>query len=168
MSRPQVRLEDFIAQMLDDDGDGTGETNASANYSSAEEIFFFKPTRHALIARMIVHVRDGGAWRAERYGSIGTLSTGVGVRVSNDDGVVINLDGGERIKSNAAWGHVCYDIRIETIGPGETFMSVRWTFEKSGIPLALDPDRGEKLEVTLNDNLSQLSEHHFMIQGRYG
>jgi len=162
------RSQDFIAQYLDTDGDDTGTKNAIGDYSSTADIFYFEPTRRAEIARMVIHIRDDGSWRHERYGGIsGGLTNGVRIRVSDDDGVVINLDGGVAIKTNASWGRVCYDVRIDTVGAGQTMLSSRWTFMKSGIPIALDPDRGEKLEVVLNDDLSALEEHYFMVQGRY-
>ncbi len=80
-------------------------------------------------------------------------------------GVVKDLTDGLPIKSNAAWGRVCYDIDISTFGTGDNFVECRWTFAKSGKFLELNGQAGEWLEAYLSDDLSGLVSHTFMVQG---
>ena len=42
---------------------------------------------------------------------------------------------------------------------------VRWTFAKSGAPIRLDGAKNARLEVLLNDDLTGLVDHHFVVQG---
>ncbi len=162
----------IINQYLDTNGDGTGTIDAIGDYSSAEEIFYIEPavTEKFLLTRLIVTVEDGQGMRAERYGALASaLTNGITVRVSNDSGVIVSLDGGVPVKANAEWGRLCYDVDVKSWGAGNELLLVRWTFEKTGDVLTIDGGLDHKLEVVLNDDFTGLVHQYFMVQGsRFG
>ncbi len=93
----------LIYQYLDTNGDGTGTTNAIGNYSVTADDFYYEATRPCDIERMIVCVRDTGAFDAEDYGNGVALTNGIRVLVHDlADNTDRYLDGGQAILNNAA------------------------------------------------------------------
>lgn len=156
-----------LSRFLDLDGDGTGTKNAIGDYSTADTLYI-QPAAGTVyrIERMLVSIEDGVGMRAERYGGLAAaLTNGVTVRVADDSGTILDLTDGLPIKSNAGWGSYCYDVDIKAWGAGNELLLVRWTFAKAGVPLRLDGDNNERLEVILNDDMTGLVSHYFMVQG---
>lgn len=166
-----------IYQHLDVNGDGSGNKNAIGNYTGSAEIFYFQPDagKIARITRMIVLVRGPkNSFYTDSYGSVGELTNGVTVRVQDDSGTLVQLTNGIPIKTNGNWGHFCFDAEVypSSVGNNDTYLRVRWTFEKAGYPLRLVGDNNERLEVVLNDDFTDggvnpLVEHYFHAQGYY-
>ena len=156
----------IISQLLDTNGDGTGTTNAKVDGSSTPVVFKFAPTRNCRIHRMMVFVEDAGAVVAANYGAVaGPLTNGIIVTHTDDSGTVTNLHGQVAITNNADWARLCYDVTYSGFAAGNDFVHVRWTFDKTGIPLIMES--GDTLKVTVRDNLTGLVEHYFHIQGHY-
>lgn len=157
-----------IYRYLDVNGDGSGNENVNGNYSSAEEIFYIQPPAGQVfrIERMIVNLRDGSGFRADKYGKINNgLVNGIELRIQNDEGTVVNLTNGINIKTNGDWAGVCYDATLYKEGSGDDYLAVRWTFSRAGYPLRLVGDNNERLELVVNDDLSDLTHHYFQVQG---
>lgn len=163
-----------IYQFLATTGKGgtTGHSNAVGDYSTATgtsgESFIIKPPVGEAyhIERMMIHIQDTGAFAAEEYGSLGSaLDKGVTLRIATSTGTIHDLTGANPVKANAQWGRHCYDVRVDTWSVGDEFLSARWTFWKNGYPLRLDGDRGEYLEVYLQNSCTGLVAHDFFVGG---
>lgn len=162
-----------IYQFLATTGKGatTGHTNAVGDYSTGTgtsgESFIISPSTGEAyrIERMLIHVQDTGAFAAEEYGNLTALTNGVAIRVETDTGTVHDLTGTVPVKTNAQWGRHCYDVRVDTWSVGDEFLSARWTFAKSGYPLRLDGDRGERLVAYMQDSCTGLVAHDFFVNG---
>ena len=63
------------------------------------------------------------------------------------------------------WAKFCYDVDHENFGLGNEFLNVRWTFSKSGTYIQLNGENNDKLEIVVNDDLSGLVNHRFLVQG---
>ena len=122
-----------------------------------------------LIERLIVMVKDNAVITADTYGGIDVLTAGTGVQIMCKEGptgkIILDLTDGGPVRSNAEWGKMCYDVAAHTFGSGDNYILVRWTFGKSGSPLRVSSVRNEKLVAVINDNLTALTGHIFMIQG---
>lgn len=157
-----------IYRFLDTVGDGTGTKDAAVNGSSTAVTYKYQPPNGviAVIARMLVHYGDTLAPSADDYGNITALTNGLLVQVRNvvDDSVVTDLLDGEPIKKNSDWSRFCYDLGLDDFGAGDNFLKVRWTFSKSGQPLEIHD--AQYLCAVIQDDLTGLVEHHFMIQGK--
>jgi len=156
--------------MLSTNGDGTGTTSAIGNYASTAETFELVagPASPSLVVRrMLVTVRDSGAFDAELYGNGVELPNGLTLHVADADDVLLYSLTPTPIVRNADWTSVCYDAQILTWGIGDEFLAVRWTFAKSmhdsegGIVL----EAGDKLVLTANDDLTSLIDHTFTCEG---
>jgi hypothetical protein len=161
----------IISRFLDTAGDGSGTKNANGNYASAAEEFLITPDsgEQWWITRMIVSITDTAGMLQNEYGNLGAaLTNGIAVDVQDDSGVLYSLtDEDVPVKTNAQWGAYCFDVALFSWGtsPTNEELVVRWTFAKSGKPVQLRSWQGEKLVVTLNDDLTGLLTHRFLVQG---
>jgi hypothetical protein len=158
----------IISRFLDTVGDGSGTKNAIGDYSGAVEEFKIVPGADEIfvINRLIAQIRDNGVFSASTYGAIaGGLTNGVVIRLKDSGGTKLDLCDGLPIKTNAEWARVCYDTQLLTWGAGDSFISVRWTFSRSGTQVWLDNSRGDYLSVDLNDDLTTLESQYFLVQG---
>jgi hypothetical protein len=161
----------LISRALDTVGNGTGTKNANGNYSGAAEEFLIAPDSGEdwVITRMVVSIEDTAGIQADEYGNLGAaLTNGIKVEVHNSSGLLYSLtDPSLPVKTNAQWGVYCFDVDMKSWGtaPTDDLLLVRWTFAKSGQPIKLRSREGEKLVVTLNDNLTGLIAHYFVVQG---
>lgn len=159
----------IISRYMDTNGDGSGTKSATGDYSVTAGYFKIQPPRNALyaITRLIVFVEDGGpTLSADEYGGLAALTNGIRVEVrDNTTDVKNDLTDGVTIKSNAAWSRVCYDATPSNYGSGNVFLSVRWTFERSGGPIYLEGRNAERLVVKLTDSFTGLVDHTFLAQG---
>jgi hypothetical protein len=146
--------------------DGTAQ--AISGYSNSTQMFYQPDAgKIAYIRRMIVHVQDTGGFDAAKYGNNLDFAFGIGVGVYTGSGATLvnDLVDGNKIKTNADWGHVCYDVSLVDFGIGDEFLQVRWTFGKSGQIIRLDGDRLDRFAITLDDNMTGLNDHRFVLQG---
>ena len=83
--------------------------------------------------------------------------------------MVSDITAGVPVVSNAEWGALCYDAELKSWGAGNELLVVRFTFKKGGAVVRLVADRPtpDRLVVTVNDNLSGLLTHRFMVHGKY-
>ena len=163
-------LNPSLWRYLDTDGDGGGTKNAVGDYSSAAEEFKIVPPAQTRIevARMIISIVDAGAPDSGSYGNNITLTNGITVAVRDAGGVIEDITDGVPVMKNSDWGRLAgIDVAPMDWGSGDGQVIVRFTFEKSGVPLVLDGDEGHYLAVNLNDDFSGLVEHYFMIHGRW-
>jgi len=159
--------EDVVFHFADTVGDGSGVEDAIGDYSSAATPFMLKPAANELVhcERMVVTVRDSGSMDSGGYGNGAALTNGIKVRVMDDSGIVNDITGNQVIKTNEDWGKFCHDVSEVSRGAGDTYVSVRWTFAKTGKPLDVRGNAGEWLEILCNDDLTNLNGHFFHIQG---
>ena len=157
-----------LYRYLDTVGDGSGTKDARGNYSSTPARFKIVPPAGEIfyIARMIIHYQDVGAPDADKYGNNITLANGITIGIYNvsDDSLHTELTDGLPIKTNAEWGRLAYDVRVDNFGVGNDFVQVRWSFFKSQRTVILGED--QYLGIILSDDFSGLVSHHFMAQGK--
>ena len=158
-----------IYQFLSTNGDGSGDINANGDYSVTPGEFYISPPPYhkAVLERMILEIEDTNGFASTDYGNItGALPNGVRIQALKGGVVQCEYDGGQPITTNAGWSTIMYDVDVKTWGPGNELLVGRFTFAKSGSPCILNgPDW--RLRALLNDNLTGLVAHKFMVQGYY-
>jgi hypothetical protein len=163
----KANSDTLLFRYLDTNGNGTGTKAALGDYESAAEEFYIQPPVDTLyvIHRMIVHIEDGTQFAAGKYGAMDALTNGVSIKIKQLSPAIdlIDMCDGITIKTNAGWGAVCFDAEDSDYGTGATFLNVRWTYAKSGQPLVINEN--QKFVVGLNDDMSDLIAHTFMVQG---
>ncbi len=147
---------------LDTNGDGTGTKNAVLDGSVTPQTIKYTATAFVVIYRMLILIGDSTAPAAGNYGDVATLTNGIDVEVEMN-GTTVDLLDGISIKSNLDWARQCYDVGLSSYGTGTNFITVRWTFERAGVPIPMYP--GDDLTVTINDDLTGLTDHYFQLQG---
>lgn len=160
----------FFSQLLSTNGDGTGTKEATGDFSSTASLFILQPPLNEIydVARLFVTIRDTMI-TAEKYGGIASgLTNGINIDHREEGDIIKDLLGGFDIKTNIDWARFCYDVDLKTWGAGDEFVTVRWTFEKSGEPLILHGGKAGRLVVTCNDDMTGLISHTFTAQGTKG
>jgi len=62
----------------------------------------------------------------------------VSVKWEDRGGVITDFTNDTAIKTNSQWARYCYDVAHQEYGAAPTaYVSVRWTFAKSGQPIRL-------------------------------
>lgn len=117
------------------------------------------------LARLIVTIEDGAGMRAERYGGLSSaLTNGIIVEsLTSEDVVDMDLTDGHPVKTNADWASFCYDAQVLSWGAGDELLVARWSFDRAGQPFVVPA--GEHFTVRLQDDMSGLIAHRFVIQG---
>ena len=154
----------YFSRFLTSDGTPSGTKDMA---TTADEYYIQDTSRTLEIYRMIVSYQDAGGGVVSEYGNLGAaLTTGIEVKVIKRDGTTVRDDllDGLPIKTNGEWARVCYDVNRLDWGAGEDLFCVRWTFEKGGKPLSLEP--GQSLRMIVNDDLSLLTNHFAIVQGQ--
>ena len=161
---------ELISRYLDTVGDGSGVKNGAVDHSGAAvEYKIAPPSGHVYqIARLIVSIEDNAAFDSGGYGGItptAALTNGISVLKKDDDETMVDLTDGIPVKTNAGWATLCHDFIEHGFGSGNVIGTARWTFAQSGEPVTLDGRLHEYLCVVLNDDLSDLVAHRFLVQG---
>jgi hypothetical protein len=161
-----------VYRHLTDDGLVADDTNSNANVNGAVTAvpFYAGPPAGKVwdIHRMLVLIEDDAVITADNYGGISALANGCTLKIHRDGPSgpeVLDLMDNHAATNNASWGHFCYDITNHSFGSGSNFVVVRWTFAKAGEPLRLVGANDDKLVLLVQDDLSTLVEHTFIIQG---
>lgn len=178
---PITDTVEYVTRHLTLEGVTGGTYNANVNGSVTPQLFWVgydgDPDTHTLITRLIIEIRDTGNFRAETYGILAALTNGVKVGLWDVDpatGEPANPTGppdhdftdGVPIKQNAGWAKFCDEISLKAWSVGDEFLVGRWDFFHGGIHgIVVDESQNHVLGVQVNDDLTGLVEHEFVIQG---
>ena len=115
-------------------------------------------------SQLMIHLTDGGVMDDGMFGSIaGGLDNGVVLRKKNADGTYHNL---WTARTNGELGHIAFDKVYDDKGPAGIYgLTVRTVFTNLGSTMLLD--EGEKLELIVQDDLTDLSTFKIMAEGRF-
>jgi len=71
----------------------------------------------------------------------------------------------QKVQTNAQWSNYSYDLSKYDFGTGDAYISIRWTFSKSGNLIRLEGNDNENIAVGFKGNFSGLNGHRFLVQG---
>lgn len=170
-SEPPAPFVGLFIHLADTIGDGTGEADAKGDYSTETGTptgfkIVAQPGEELIVWRVIVHIEDTGAMKADGYGGLVKLPKGVLVRKLDASGDVYHdLLDNHAVKTNSDWGHQMFNVNHLAFGAGtvETIYA-NWNLKDSGAPIILY--EGEALEFFCQDDLTGLEDHHFSVQGQ--
>ena len=148
------------------DGADTNIKSATGDYSTTPVDYKIIPPEGSVyvIFRALIAIQDTNM-DAQQYGAMAALTNDVTMSIQSGGEVELDLMDDVPVKSNSAWGRLCYDALLTDFGTGNNFFNVRWTFEKAGTPLYIDGDLGEEFCITLADDFTGLINHYFQLQG---
>ena len=147
---------------------GAGITDMAVDGSVTPQKFSIRESSEFLdvafdVTRMIFVIRTATEPNYDEFGDLSTLVNGVLLRKKNLDASFTNYF---VVKSNAELQGIMFDIaQFGTTGffGGVQGISGRFTFEKLGFPIRLEP--GEDIEVIIQDNLTGLDEFFITMEG---
>jgi hypothetical protein len=142
--------------------------NAIGDYSTPTDFSVGPPAGEVWeMHRVIGYIEDAGTFNASGYGALTALTNGIQARCYRGSVMENDLLNSAQVKTNTQWKAICYDIKISEFGLGNANESLgfRWTFARSGTPITLDGDYDDEIRFTMNDNLTGLINHSFLVQG---
>lgn len=144
---------------LDTAGNGTGTKIATGTYTSTR--FYLQPPTANVYAvqRLIVSIEDSAVITPSLYGSV-TITNGVVIRRVSGS-TVITLTDGVTLSNNLGWRRLC-DVEQTNITGVTNQLQAVCDFS---IPIRLNGDQSERLEVLLQDDFSGLDGHYFVAEG---
>ena len=112
--------------------------------------FYYQPDNGTIdrVGRLLITIGDQGITSADDYGAISALTNGLEFWV-RERGIERRIDGNRHtdventdIKSNGEFHRIAFDVDdSNSLGQGTDYISVRWTFGKSGKGIFLSPLR---------------------------
>lgn len=163
-------IEPVLSQHMSKDGADV-VFDASVDASGGDQYWEFRPSSGLhVVTRLLVTVRDTGTFDAEDYGNRIELTNGITAeRVQGAGGGadVLQTFTDLAIKNNVAWATYSHDLAHYSFGTGDEFITVRWSFFKSGTDgIKIDSNLNQALRITINDDFTGLEGHFFVVQGR--
>lgn len=158
----------LFSRFLDTVGDGSGIKNSAVDHSgAAEEYKLVANEQEVLICHRILITVVGSALDKGGYVGAGALSKGIKLELRDTSGhSIIDFTDGITIKTLPSWGRYSFDVALhEAAGSGDDTFLVRWSFDKYGQPITLAGSKDLYLAMTINDDLSGLTEHYAVIDG---
>lgn len=154
---PDMAQNQSFAQLLDTNGDGTGEVDGVGNYTNNEVDLFIEPLDGSYkISRLVITIVDKKGFNHNEYGNLNhSLNNGVVVKIR--DNVLAT------IKTNLDWTQIgCHVDQIKW--SKREMLRIVWGFMNAcGQYIRLCP--GDRLSVHLADDFRGLDEHRFLVQG---
>lgn len=159
---PPRHISSRIDQYLENGG--SREANVDGSVTPVE--FSWTAPRFCYIERMIIEIQDQGSVTSDSYGALTALPNGCDFEHVQADLTVTKVVP-LPINTNLDWAGICYDfVESNFSGGGNTKGLVgRWTFRRDGIPLYLRV--GDKLVLRVNDNLTGLDLHRYLVKGAF-
>ena len=161
-----------IYHYMDTIGNGRGDIDFIDNYSvtPTKARHNVPANEHHELHRLIISIEDSSGMKADEYGDLGAaLTNGITIVAEDDNSTLLNITDNVPIKTNAQWGQLCFDTELKSWGgtPSDDILLVRFTFEKSGLPIVIHghPKNNRRLVINLSDDFSGLIHHKFMLQG---
>ena len=161
-----IPVQNAIFQYLSTGGDGTGTTSTNADGDPTPVEFSIEPPAGEtyLLSRMNVEVIDANFNNANLYGAI-TLANGMSIQVVNGAGAVLKDFTPINIKRSHDWVLLAGVDSVVIGGATSDALKVRWTFKNGYDFLMLNGDNGEKLVLTVSDDMTGLDDQLMMMQG---
>ncbi|MEZ5411031.1 MAG: hypothetical protein R2761_23575 [Acidimicrobiales bacterium] len=134
----------------------SGSSNMNVNGSVTPVEFTHTPTENVTILRVIGQVQP-----IKMLGGSPVLTNGIAIDLVLQDGTVVDLTGGRRIYGDIGWLGLMHEVDY----PMDIIdYVVRWDFSKPGTEINLTA--GDTFRITINDNLTGMTNMRFMLQGR--
>ena len=158
-----------LIQYLSTNGDGSGTVNAVGNYSGAEKIFYIQPPKGTvyIISELLIHLADSTNFSIGGFGSRAALVNGVTVRARRNGVQLLDITGGQPIKTNPHLTHLTSRYALLDFPGGGNSITVAFHRDDFGVDLTLNGDLKDTLEAVLHDDFSSQDDFHFIAHGYY-
>lgn len=158
-------VKSFLLEYLDATGDGTGSRDWSVNGSGAAVVRKFVPASNkiARIHQITLVVVATAGFDPDKFGDLAALTNGIKL-IATISTTAYDLDGGYRPKTNAELAAVLPEANYMAMA--SKYIGV-FSRKFHGHPLRLLGENGDKLELTVQDNLSTLGDSYAFVGGAW-
>lgn len=161
-----------LSIQLSTNGDGTGTTNAAADYSATAATFYYQPAvgESIDVHSLQYYIQDVGPFPINGYGAMaaGTVANGYDIEVIISD-VVYKINNSIKVTSNGdLFRLAAYTTYTNDTGAGAHNLLISDSDMKKRFgDIILHGDNSDMIRITLNDNFSGLVKHQFRVTGHY-
>lgn len=150
-------------RFLDTNGDGSGISDATGNYSVTPQDFYCQPGENEafLVDKIIGHYSMAGQITQSGYAAGPALTNGVDIYVTLRN-ISRTLTNGHPIINNDDWLHHGFVLYVTTFQGINDSVQVTLDFPR---PVPLYGNTNDKFVITLNDNFAFLTDQHFTLHG---
>lgn len=153
-------------------GNGTGNVNATGNYSSTPRAFklTLSDNQTLQITRLVFDIVDtSGSMATNTYGGLSALNNGITVQIKDgNDNIIHDLTFGRPIKMNGQLVECAHDTYCHAWA-SSTWEQLKADYNFSTMfancECILDGHKRHYLEILCNDDLRGLIAHRFLIGG---
>lgn len=168
------RIDGFFSQpmpvirFLDTVGNGSGNKNIAGNYAAAPQSFkMIVPAGLIyIISSFNVHISDSGNFTSGGFGANALpLTNGFQINAKMNGNIGSLIDN-MPIKTNANFLHISQDTTLLTaFSGGGNVLSSTFTPTSFGIAGYFNGDKGDYLEIIVNDDLTFIKDFHAIVKG---
>ena len=152
-----------LEQLFSTGGDGSGITEMAA--AAAVYKVVPPPGYTYELHRMNMVMEDATKFSGDLYGGISALTNGIVITTEGRKGVITNHTP-QPIKKSGHWSLVAgVDMAMTDFATGNDLITIRWTFTKGGGVIKLVGNKGEYMQVNVQDTLAGLVSHIIQVQG---
>ena len=157
--------KEIFMHRLSTTGNGDGLTNMAVDGSVTPVTFYIQPPAGEIwrVARWMIQIIDTKNFDVGGWGSLSPLTNGLTAQAIIN-GITSDLIS-YPLHTNGDIAGVGFDFQLHTFGNTEDILLARWTFTKMGQFFRLNGDNSDKLQVTIQDNISALSAQYIVAQG---
>jgi len=163
MENVTLPLASPIIKLLDTIGNGSGITNAIGNYSTTPVLFtaVVPPNTLWFLNFIKIQVSDTGTFGGHDYGNITNgLINGYSIKIYKNNIPTVLTAG--LITYNDQFIHYSFEYQLTQFSNSYWTSSAVLRFDP---PFVLCGNLGDRVEITLHDNFTGLTDHTFAIHG---
>lgn len=159
-----TKIEEFKSQLMHQDG-FPAIVNANVKGDITPVDFIFEPAASEafVVERLMIFGLGSTNVTGPTYIDQ-TITNGLTIQLHNAGGLIHDITENHPILSNDDLTSYCYDARQNLFAANPKSISARYTFSKdSGSGILFDGSKGDKLVITINDDLTGLVEHYLRV-----
>lgn len=161
-----------LSIQLSTNGDGTGTTNAAADYSITAGTFYYQPAAGEVVDVHSIqyYIQDSGLFPMDGYGAIakGTVTNGYDIEVIISD-VIYKINNSIKVTSNGDLFRLAAHAKYTTDATASAHNSLiaDSDMKKRFGNIILHGDNSDMIRIVLNDAFNGLIKHQFRVTGHY-
>ncbi|MEE8632238.1 MAG: hypothetical protein V3T10_02900 [Candidatus Bathyarchaeia archaeon] len=162
LNDPFVDAKEVVYKFLKNPLDGSRNMVVDGSSTPVSFRYTAPQATRVVLSRINIIILDASIGTSNFGGLAAPLTTGVAFFIKDvNDNLLVDLCDGFPVQEN--WEFAALAGADWTIAPATDALTIRWTFEKSGKRIILEP--GEYFEMLIQDAMAGLVAMDAMVQG---
>ena len=150
----------FATELLIQEGGSATDLSVNGSVTPVEFAYTVPADKIFYLARILGVMVDNSI-TGVKFAGISALTNGLDLEAKAGTSVLFDFLGGTTVKKNSDWTLIAgVDMNV---GPQADFLGIRYTVTNAGAFMRFNA--GQKIVMTVSDNLSAITEIRFSVQG---